>query len=77
MIAMVKLQGRLVGYVDSAVGKQADIILVEPNGDQHPVRCLVRQHGTQIDGDGEMIDYLNERYSPQAVCSVAKWTVLQ
>jgi hypothetical protein len=39
---IMSLHARWVQEVPSAEGLQADIILVEPNGDEHPVRCLVR-----------------------------------
>ena len=73
---MSQLQGRLVGYVYSPEGKQADILLVEPNGDEHAVRCLVKPSGTDLGGDGETLGYLNNRYGPAIVCGVAKQTVL-
>ena len=51
------LQGRFVQSIGSGDGKQADIMLVEPNGDEHMVRCLVKSLGTEIGGDGEILAY--------------------
>ena len=49
-----QLGARVMRLVDSPDGKQADIMLIEPNGDEHLVRCLCKQDGTMdIGGDGE------------------------
>lgn len=71
---MAGLTAKLVAYVFSPDGPQADIELVEPNGDAHRVRCLCRGEGTELGeiGDGQGIAYLNERYGPAQVCAVAR-----
>jgi len=69
------LRGRLIRYVPSPDGVQADIALIEPNGEEHEVRCICRPTGTEIGGDDETLSYLNERYSPQMVCRSATHTV--
>lgn len=47
---------------------QAEVILIEPNGDEHTVSCTSFSDGhLEVTGDGEMLDYLNDRYTPQGV----------
>lgn len=69
---MSQLRGQLVGYVHSHEGRQADVLLREPNGEEHLVRCLVKNSSIEIGGDGECIAYLNHRYGPQAVSITAR-----
>jgi hypothetical protein len=57
----------LIRYVPSPDGVQADIALIEPNGEEHEVRCLCRENGTEIGGDEYTLLYLNHRYSPDVV----------
>ena len=68
------LSGRFLRHVYSEVGTQAEMLLVEPNGDEHWVRCLVRTSGTDVGGDADTLAYLNERYGPEHVCAVARET---
>jgi len=65
----------LIRYVASPDGVQADIALIEPNGEEHQVRCLCRATGTEIGGDDYTLLYLNERYSPEAVWQTASRVV--
>ncbi len=45
-----------------------EVMLVEPNGDEHLVSCIRFPDGLlEVTGEGDMMDYLNERYSPKAV----------
>ena len=69
------LRAQLIGYVDSDDGTQADLLLIEPNGDKHRVRCLYKRDcSTDIgeEGDGQALAYLNERYGPEVVCTVSR-----
>lgn len=50
--------------------------LVEPNGDRHRVRCLVKPSGTDIGGEGDVLAYLNSRYGAAAVVQTAREMVL-
>lgn len=70
------LKARFVRQVPSPDGRQADVVLIEPNGDEHPVRCLMRPTGTEIGGDGESLNYLNEKYGDAEVCLTAQGAVL-
>lgn len=71
------LRARLVGPVPSSEGIQAEVILIEPNGDEHSVRCLCRSNGsTDIGGDSEVLDYLNTKYGDQSVCGLAREVTL-
>ncbi len=72
---MSELRGRLINYVYSSEGSQADIALVEPNGDEHVIRCLVKPTGTDLGGVAETLAYLSDRYGPEKVCRTAKRTV--
>ena len=71
-----ELRGRLLRFVPSRDGCQADVALIEPNGDEHDVRCLLKSDGTDLGGDGEVLAYLTRRYGAQAVCLTAQGVVL-
>lgn len=70
------LRASLIRHVPSTAGNQADIALIEPNGDEHKVRCLIRSNGTEIGGDEADLHYLNEKYGDQEVCLAAQDAVL-
>ena len=70
------LTGRFVRHAFSPEGHQAEIVLVEANGDEHPVRCLCRPTNTEICGDPAMLDYLNQRYGDDTVEFVSRMTTL-
>lgn len=65
---MQSLQARWVSDVPSNEGLQAELLLVEPNGDEHEVRCLVR-HNRRIEvfGFPQEIEYLCARYGTPTV----------
>jgi hypothetical protein len=74
---MQGLRAKLIEHVPSPEGTQADVVLIEPNGDEHPVRCLCRRDGTtDIGGDGQMLAFLNRKYGEQSVCSMARQITL-
>ena len=66
------LQAQVIERGRSESGLYADLLLVEPNGDSYAVRCLAKEDGTELCGDPEAIDYLNERYGSKAVCFTAR-----
>ena len=70
------LRARLICNVPSTDGRQGDVALIEPNGDEHKVRCLIRPNGTDIGGDKDSLVYLNEKYGDQQVCLAAQGAVL-
>lgn len=74
-MAGARLSSRLVARLSSPAGAEADLVLVEPNGDEHLVRCLAKGDGTELGGDGEVLAYLNARYGPEAVCAAARHAV--
>ena len=54
-------------------GPQAEMFLIEANGDEHWLRCLARPDGkTDIFGNTEELFYLNNRYTPKIICSLAR-----
>ncbi|MFI5384963.1 MAG: hypothetical protein ACHQ50_02485 [Fimbriimonadales bacterium] len=73
-----ELRGRLIRYVPSPEGRQADVALIEPNGDEHVVRCLLKNGGagTDLGGDDHDLRYLVSRYGEQGVCLTAQGVVL-
>ena len=67
------LRAVLLRHVPSVDGIQADVLLIEPNGDEHHVRCLCKHDGTtDIGGDGEEIAYLNEKFGSQTVWTLSR-----
>lgn len=67
----------MIQFVPSPDGPQADVALIEPNDDEHVVRCLLRRGaGTEIGGDNDALIYLNERYGDEMVCLTAQGIVL-
>ncbi len=75
---MDPLTGRLVTNVyEKPDHKWGHIVLIEANGDEHLVHVLVRNTGElELTGEGEILEYLNQRYEPQLVCRVARRTLL-
>lgn len=70
---MSDLRARFVQNLPSTEGTQAELYLVEPNGDEYPVVCLMRHEGTMdILGDGETLTYLNGRYGDRTVWAAAR-----
>lgn len=71
------LRARLLEHVPSPDGTQADVLLIEPNGDEHRVRCLCKRDGTtDLGGDGEMVTFLNDKYGEQTVWALARQMTL-
>ena len=68
------LFGRFVNYLPTNEGVQANILLIEGNGDEYPVKCLARASGTDVNGDTVYLNYLNQRYGPETVATVARRT---
>lgn len=74
---MSGLRAVFMRHVPSADGKQADVLLIEPNGDEHRVRCLCKHDGsTDIGGDGETISFLAEKYGEQTVWALSRQMTL-
>lgn len=76
---MKGLCARLVNRIPSLEGTEADLMLIEPNGDETRVRCLCRGDLTEIGVDGretEGLTYLNKRYGGTAVCTAARKVTL-
>ncbi len=46
-------------------------MIIEPNGDEHLMRCIVLPNRTDLECDPEILDYLGTRYGEEAVYRVA------
>ena len=68
------LHGRFVNYLPTTEGVRANILLIEGNGDEYPVKCLARASDTDINGDSVHLNYLNQRYGQETVSTVARRT---
>ncbi len=66
------LKGELLSIRSDAEHPTGDVVLTEPNGDTHLVTCIALPEFTRLEGDGEMLDYLNERYGDRTVCFTAR-----
>ena len=74
---MEVLRARLLEPVPSPEGIQADLLVIEPNGDESPVRCLCKHDGTtDIGGDPEAIAFLSAKYGDVSLCGVARQATL-
>ena len=74
------LHARFIARVPAREGKCVDLVLIEPNGDEHRVTCLCRPDGTtdiSEQGDGSMLMYLNDRYGMPEVCGLCREITLQ
>lgn len=69
------LRARKICPVYSPRGEQAEVVLIEPNGDEHQVRVLLAPEVTEINGVMEVLNYLNHRYGPESVLAAAKTAV--
>lgn len=62
-------------HVLSPHGPQSDVLFMEPNGEEHQVRCLCRADGTTelgVLGGPERLLALEDRYESQVVCALAR-----
>ena len=46
----------------TARGLEADVLVVEPNGEEYPVGCICRVGNIEIGGDDAVMTYLTDRY---------------
>jgi hypothetical protein len=79
-LEMSTLHARFLSKSPSPEGKQVELALIEPNGDEHRVRCLCRPDGSmdvsEI-GDGTMLIYLNDRYGQAHVGGLCREITMQ
>jgi len=76
---MGELRAVYLRNVPSPEGEQADLLIIEPNGDEHQVRCLCRTDGgTDLSelGDGKFIPYLADRYGSQVIWALTRQVTL-
>ena len=76
---MTGLKAEFMRFVPSPDGPQAELFLVEPDGKELQVRCLIRDNG-KIDvgviGDQREFERLLGIYSPDVVFAIAKHVTL-
>lgn len=67
-----RLSARAIHRIETAEGVIAEVVVIEPNGDEYVVKCLCRDEGTTVDGEGDALSYLNERYGDVAFCTAVR-----
>ena len=70
------LSARVVEKVLTSEGMLAEVMVYEPNGDAYRFHCLCGDEETAVDGDGEELSYLNERYGDVAFCTTIRLEVM-
>jgi hypothetical protein len=76
---MNHLRAEFMRRVPSPDGPQADILIIEPTGEEHQVRCLCKSDGTTdlgIMGERERLAVLEEKYGHQVICALSRQTTL-
>ena len=66
------LNARAVHRIETSEGVIAEVVVIEPNGDEYVVKCLCREEGTTVDGEGDALSYLNERYGDVVFCTAVR-----
>ncbi len=69
------LKAIAVGQGDPSEG--VEVIVEEPNGDQIRVCCICFDEQTIIEGDGQLIEYLHERYGERTFCLTVREAALR
>ena len=75
----MRLRARVVRSLPNQNGPEADLKLIEPNGDAYLLRCRCRIDGSIEIGEagrGDELNYLNRRYGSLEVCSVCREAIL-
>lgn len=67
-----QLIARAIHRIETSEGVIAEVVVTEPNGDETTVKCLCREEGTTVDGEGDSLSYLNERYGDVAFCTAVR-----
>ena len=76
---MAGLTARKVRGANLASGVEAEVLLTEPDGNEHFVRCLCKLDGTTDIGDpteGRSMQHLTSTYSEQTVFSADQQVML-
>ncbi|HJP82581.1 MAG TPA: hypothetical protein VJ835_03670 [Fimbriimonadaceae bacterium] len=75
----MRLRARVVKSLPDHDGPEADLKLIEPNGDAYLLRCRCRMDGSVEIGRvglGDELNYLNRRYGIGEVCSVCREAIM-
>jgi hypothetical protein len=67
-----QLSARAVQRIETSEGVIAEVVVIEPNGDEYVVKCLCRDEGTTVDGEDDALSYLNERYGDVEFCTAVR-----
>ena len=73
------LEASLMRRVTSDDGVQADILIVEPTGEEHQIRCLCRHNGATDLGEHVEpghLEHLKGRYGPQVLLALTRHVTL-
>jgi hypothetical protein len=70
------LTANVIERIRTPDGIVADLVVVEPNGDRTYITCTVFPTTTEVDGDGELLAYLNERYGDVNFCQTVRKAAL-
>ncbi len=76
---MAGLTAKRLNRLKSEHGIESDVILTEPNGVEHTLRCLCRLNGTTEIGDptnGESLKHLAATYGEQMVWALTRQITL-
>ena len=66
-------------YMPSNDGPQANILVVEPTGEEHQLRCLCHNNGTTHLGEPiepGHVQQLEDRYGPQVLIALTRHVTL-
>lgn len=76
---MAGLTARITAEIPSSDGIQAGVALLEPNGDEHVVRCLCKLDCTTDIGevgDESVFEYLADHYGSQTIWALTRQVTL-
>lgn len=70
------ITAQVLERIQTPDGIVADLLVIEPNGDSTFVTCTVFPTTTEVDGDGDLLAYLNERYGDREFCQIVRRAAL-
>ncbi len=73
------LRAELMRHVPSSDGPQADVLVIEPTGEEHQLRCLCKADGTtdlDVIGGSERLTYMEDKYGSQVIWALTRQITL-